>query len=248
MDGLKRTIDLNADVGEGVSTEPQLMPLISSCNVACGGHYGDRDTILTTLERAKNHKVRVGAHPGYPDKANFGRVVLEISPEALTDSICDQLTLFIDCCKQLDIPMHHIKPHGALYNQAARDMKVAQAFLNALERLALKVPIYTLPNGVLHNIAKGQFSTVSEAFVDRRYHNDGSLVSRKLKGAVVEDPAQAWLQLRSMIFTSSLNTWEDETLSIQADTYCVHGDTPGALDLLRHIHRQFDAHNLILAS
>ncbi|NQX77149.1 5-oxoprolinase subunit PxpA [Gilvibacter sp.] len=246
MDGVKRSIDLNADVGEGIATEAQLMPMISSCNVACGGHYGDRDTILTTLERALNHGVKIGAHPAYPDKANFGRVVLDLSTEELTDAITQQLSLFMDCCKELDVPIHHIKPHGALYNQAARDRTVTQAIFNSMNNLALKLPVYTLPGGLLQQMAGEQIATISEAFVDRRYHNDGSLVSRKLDGAVIEDPEQAWDQLSALIFKESVNTWENEALTLKAATYCVHGDTPGALELLKYIHMQFEENNLIL--
>ena len=245
MDGLIQ-IDLNADLGEGVPTEPQIMPLLSSCNIACGGHFGDRSTVMATLMLAKQHGVKVGAHPGYPDKENFGRVVLDISAADLKFSIRSQLELFKNCSEEIGLEIHHIKPHGALYNEAAANPEVAKAVYEAIVESGIQVPLYTLPNSALKQIASPQYKVIPEAFVDRRYTAQGRLSSRSMEGSVIHQPEQAWNQLYELVVNKRAFTMEGVEVSIKAQTYCVHSDTPNALQILEYIHRQMEAHKIQL--
>lgn len=246
MDGVNKYIDLNADVGEGVPTEAQIMPLISSCNVACGGHYGDRSTIMKTLELAKIHGVRVGAHPGYPDKANFGRVVMNITTDKLRDSLVAQIELFRACCKEIGLPIDHLKPHGALYNEAARNQQLAEVIIDSMKDQELNVPIYSPAGGILDKIARPEFQVIPEAFADRRYNTDRSLVSRKLEGALINSPEAAWEQLSEMIFNQSVVSAQGERIIMEAQTFCVHGDTPNALKILQYLNQQLKDHEISL--
>lgn len=246
MAGLEYRIDLNADVGEGVATEAEIIPLLSSCNVACGGHYGDRDSVLKTLELARGAGIKVGAHPAYPDKANFGRNVMNIEVERLKDELLSQLELFFSCCSELDIQAHHVKPHGALYNQAAKDLQTAKVIVEVMQSIDQKLPLYTLPGGVLDSLASG-LEIIPEAFIDRRYNADYTLVSRSLSTALITDPSEAWLQLEMLVKKEHIRSVQGDLIPIKAKTFCVHSDTPGALDLLTHIHQQMAANNMQLA-
>ena len=241
-------IDLNADVGEGVSTEAQIMPLISSCNVACGGHYGDRESTMKTLRLAQQHGVKVGAHPGYPDKANFGRVVMDISSQELYSSIRDQLKLFKSCCEELNLKINHIKPHGALYNEAGRNQEVANTVVAAIADSGYNVPVYTQYIMLVLTASENGIPTIKEAFVDRRYNGNYSLVSRKKKGSVINDPQAAWKQLSGFLFEGGITDYQGFHLSftVLPKTYCVHGDTPNALKILQYIHTQLAANHIQL--
>ena len=246
MAGINYSIDLNADVGEGVATEAAIIPLLSSCNVACGGHYGDRDSILKTLALARKAGIKVGAHPAYPDKANFGRKVMNIEVERLKDELKSQLELFFSCCLELDIQAHHVKPHGALYNQAAKDLQTAKVIVEVMQSIDQKLPLYTLPGGVLDSLAS-DLEIIPEAFIDRRYNADYSLVSRSLANALITDPSEAWQQLEMLVKQGHIRSVQGALIPIKAKTFCAHSDTPGALDLLTHIHQQMEANNMQLA-
>jgi UPF0271 protein len=246
MAGLNYSIDLNADVGEGVATEAEIIPLLSSCNVACGGHYGDRDSVLKTLAIARKTGIKVGAHPAYPDKANFGRKVMNIEVERLKDELLSQLELFFSCCSELDIQAQHIKPHGALYNQAAKDQQTAKVIVEVVQSIDQKLPLYTLPGGVLDSLAS-DLEIIPEAFIDRRYNSDYTLVPRNLATALITDPTEAWQQLEMLVKQGHIRSVQGTMIPIKAKTFCVHSDTPGALDLLTHIHQQMAANNMQLA-
>lgn len=248
MDGLITHIDLNADLGEGLANEAQIMALISSCNVACGGHFGDRSTVMQTLKLAKKQGVKVGAHPGYPDKANFGRRELNISTGQLKQTLVQQLDLFKSCCQDLELEIHHIKPHGALYNKAASDPETAAVILEACNLSNCELPIYCLAGSQMEAVFGKNYQIIPEAFIDRTYNSDGTLVSRTRAGALIKTPQVAWEQLKSLIFKNQLKTIEGEIIKIDAETYCIHSDTPEALSILKYIHERLAELNISLSS
>ncbi|MEC8831715.1 MAG: LamB/YcsF family protein, partial [Bacteroidota bacterium] len=183
------SIDINCDVGEGVGNEGEIFPYISSCNIACGGHAGDLETMLRVVSLAKQHNIKVGSHPSFPDKANFGREVMLISDHDLIKSIRKQLFDFDEVLKQVGLPLHHIKAHGALYNQTAKDEGLAKLYLDAIQEYKEKAIVYVPFHSVITRIAVERgFKIWFEAFADRNYNPDLSLVSRKEQNALIEEP------------------------------------------------------------
>ncbi len=241
------SIDINCDVGEGVGNEHELLPLISSCNIACGGHAGDEDTIAAVAVMAKENKVKVGAHPSYPDKDNFGRLSLNIVPDDLISSIHEQLALFDAVLKTKAVALHHIKPHGALYNDIAKSAVLAKTFLKAIENYKNKVFLYVPYASVIAKEALDHgFRIKYEAFADRNYNADLSLVSRTLPNAVIEDPEKVLHHLILMAKKNQVATLEGEVFKIVADTFCIHGDAPAALQILTYLTQELSNHKIII--
>ena len=239
-----KRIDVNSDVGEGVGNEAELMPLISSCNIACGGHAGDEATMRETIRLAIKHHVKIGAHPSYPDRANFGRKIMDISSDDLTFSLGEQLSIFSNILEKEGGELHHIKPHGALYNAIAKDEKLANTFLDAISEY-IDVPIYVPFTSVIEREAKSRnFRIIHEAFADRNYHHDLSLVSRKEENAVMESPQEVLAHIVRMVNTGEVLTLEGSKKKILAHTFCVHGDTPSALEILMYLHKELLNHNI----
>lgn len=239
-------IDINSDLGEGTGDDQGIMPLISSCNIACGGHFGDEASIRDTLELARRHHVKSGAHPSFPDRDSFGRKLLTITKEELTDSLIEQLQLFYMVCDKMGIQNHHIKLHGALYNYAARDAPTADAVLDAILQAGPRHLLYVPYGSVLHRKAENLLPLKFEAFIDRRYANDLSLSDRNLQGAIIHSPSAAWEQLRSMVEEGTLRTIEGEDKQINATTYCIHGDHPNSLRILKYIRSRMKEHSIYL--
>lgn len=232
-------IDLNCDVGEGVGNDSKLMPYLSSCNVSCGAHAGTEKDIKHTLEFAKQHQVKVGAHPSYPDKKNFGRVVLDISHEDLLKSLIQQLKWFAAKAKEVGVTIHHIKAHGALYNKSAVSETIAEVILEAVESVFGKKKIYAPYNSAIAKLAEQKgFKVLFEVFADRNYNEDLSLVSRKLPNAVLHDEVTIVNHVRNMI-SGKVITISGTEKKIKADTYCVHGDNDNALKILKALHKNF---------
>ncbi|WP_423999263.1 5-oxoprolinase subunit PxpA [Maribacter sp. IgM3_T14_3] len=245
----KRTIDINCDVGEGVRNEEALFPLISSCNIACGGHAGSRESILFCLELAKKYSVKVGAHPSYPDRENFGRVSMNISSSALIQSINEQLQLFTSLCDQMHVVLHHIKPHGALYNDIAKDEHLAKTFLTGIEEFKKGVVLYVPYGSVIQKLAlENGFKVLVEAFADRNYNTDLSLVSRKESNALITEGKEVLAHILRMYNEKEVKTVSGDKLPIIANTYCIHGDTPSALQILAYITKHLSEHNLQVKS
>jgi len=242
-------IDINCDVGEGIENEAQLLPLISSCNIACGGHAGDEDTMTEVIRLAKKNKVKVGAHPSYPDKENFGRVSIDIPLDTLKNSIRNQIERFNSILRIEHVEMHHIKAHGALYNDIAKDIKIAQAFLESIQTFKNEVFLYVPYNSIIEAEALNQnFNIKYEAFGDRNYNEDLSLVSRKLPNAVIEFPEKVLEHLLSMITQEQVTVANNSMVKIKADTYCIHGDTPSALQILMYLSKELPHHNISISS
>ena len=241
-------IDINCDVGEGIGNEALLLPLISSCNIACGGHAGDLHTIKEVVVLAKKHKVKIGAHPSYPDKENFGRLSMLISEDELISTIQEQVENFLAILKKENIAMHHIKPHGALYNDIAKDLILARIFLKAIapyKKFFLYVPYASV---IEKEALKQGFLIKREAFADRNYNADLSLVSRKLPHAVLGDPKSVLKHLLLIVKENKVSTSNGDMIHIVADTYCVHGDTAGALQILMYLSKQLGIQNIEISS
>lgn len=240
------SIDINADLGEGAGQDDVIMPLISSCNIACGGHVGDAQSIHETMQLAKQHNVKVAAHPSYPDRENFGRVNMEISLLELEESIKSQLSLFYELAEQNGQSVNHIKAHGALYNKIAKDEKTAKVYLNAISNLGIKAKLYVPNNSVVHQLAKSEFDCSFEAFIDRAYNEDLSLVNRSLPNALHQTPEKAWRQLYEMVTQNQVTTIDGEIVKVQGDTFCIHGDHPNAQQILEYVHQNLSKNGLKL--
>lgn len=240
------SIDLNSDVGEGIGNEAQLMPLLSSCNIACGGHAGTDAIIQETLQLAIQHKVKIGAHPGYPDKENFGRTILEMSPTALRDSLTMQIQKVKDFAERQHQIVHHVKAHGALYNLAAVDADIARLIIAVVREIDDQLVLYVPYHSKLQEEAKDRLQVKVEGFADRRYNADYTLVSRTLPNAVIHDANEVLTQIIPMIMQQQLHTVEGKILPFRIDTLCVHGDTPAAFQMLKEIHQGLQKHQIAL--
>jgi UPF0271 protein len=239
------TIDINCDVGEGIGNEKELLPLISSCNIACGGHAGDTQTMTEVIRLAKVNKVKVGAHPSYPDRENFGRVSMPISEADLTKSLQEQIRSFTSILENKNIKMHHIKAHGALYNDIAKDLLLAKTFLSAIEVYKENIFVYVPYNSMIANeCIRQNFNVKFEAFSDRNYNSDLSLVSRKLPNALLQKPEDVLNHLLMMVKEKQLRTYDGISVKIGADTFCIHGDTPSALQILMYLSKELPNHNI----
>ncbi|TLP72785.1 5-oxoprolinase subunit PxpA [Maribacter sp. ACAM166] len=241
----KRTMDINCDVGEGIGNEAELFSMISSCNIACGVHAGSKETIRLCLKLAQKYSVSIGAHPSYPDKENFGRISLDINDEDLIKSIDDQMQLFTTECIKLGVSLHHIKPHGALYNDVAKDEHKAQVFLKAIAPYKEKVFLYVPCGSVIQEMALAtNFKIKREAFADRNYNNDLSLVSRNQENALISNGQAVLEHLLLMYNENVVETLSGEKIPIYADTYCIHGDTPDASQILTYITKHLPKYKL----
>jgi len=229
-------IELNADIGEGCD-DASLMPYLARVSIACGGHAGDLASMTAALRLAAEHGVAVGAHPGYPDRAQFGRRVLAASADEIVMWVTQQSEALAEEASRQGLRLMHVKPHGALYNAAARDADVAQAIVAAVTALDPTWVLVGLSGSAL--IAAGRAAglpVLNEAFVDRRYQSNGRLVSRETPGALVTDPEMAAQQALALARGAPVATLDGGTLRIRTDTLCLHGDTPGALKIAQAVH------------
>jgi 5-oxoprolinase (ATP-hydrolysing) subunit A len=228
------TIDLNCDMGEvrelvEDGTQEALMASLSSVNVACGGHAGDERMMRTTIEQALRRNVAVGAHPGYADRANFGRIELKISPEAVAESVYEQVRTLEKVALDCGAQVRHVKPHGALYNQAVADRELAAAIASGIARWRHDVVLVGLAGSRMLDVFRAAgFAVAAEAFADRRYEANGTLRSRKLNDALIQVPAEAAQQAVQIAKQGSVITWSGVEVPVRAETLCIHGDTPGA--------------------
>jgi 5-oxoprolinase (ATP-hydrolysing) subunit A len=248
-----RTIDLNADVGESFGPWPmgadeELIPLVSSVNIACGAHAGDPVTLLRTVELAARHGVAIGAHPGYPDLAGFGRREIDLTDEELRASVVAQVGAVVAAARVGGSAVRHVKPHGAMYNRAARDEAVAATIAHAIHDLDDRLVLMALAGSVA--VAAGRASglrVAEEAFADRRYEPDGSLRSRRLDRALL-GPEDAADQAVSIVRDGFAVATDGSRVAIRADTVCIHGDTPRAVEVARAVHSGLDAAGIRIAA
>ena len=239
---MRRSIDLNSDLGEGAGTEPALMPLISSANVACGAHAGDERAMRQAVALAIEHGVSVGAHPGYPDRERFGRVALELAENELIASLCAQIETLAAVASRAGTRLTHVKAHGALYNQAERDATVARTIVAALRstNTASDLVVFAPPGSAMHAEAeRAGLRIAREGFIDRAYEPDGTLRSRQLTGALLTDPVAASRQALSFVKDGGVVASDGTFLELDVDTLCVHGDTPRAPEIARAVRDAF---------
>jgi len=232
-----KRIDLNCDMGElpqaiADGTQEALMPSFTSVNVACGGHAGDALTMQTTIEQALRWRLAIGAHPGYPDRANFGRVALNLSSEAIADSVYQQVRAIAEIAARKGVSLTHVKPHGALYNQAVHNRELAKAIANGVARWKTDIVLVGLAGSPMLDVFReAGFPVAAEAFADRRYEPDGTLRSRKHKDALIHDPTEAGHQALSVVEQGIVIACDGSTVPVSAQTICIHGDTPGAAQI-----------------
>ena len=227
------TIDINCDVGEGMNNEHLIMPFISSCNIACGGHFGNKKTIDETLKLAIQNNVLVGAHPSFPDQKNFGRTVLKITEAALKQSIVAQLDLFLACLANCNLKIHHIKPHGALYNLIAKDKLEAVKFIKITKKYLQNCFLYVPYNSKIAEVAlENNLKIKYEAFADRNYNDDLTLVSRTQENAIILDTDAVTKHLVRMVKTNTVATISGSEKEIKAATFCIHGDNENSVGIL----------------
>jgi UPF0271 protein len=220
-----QTIDLNCDLGEGAGNDAALIPLITSANVACGGHAGDAVTMHETVMLALQSGVAIGAHPGFADRENFGRRELAMTSAEVRQLIVTQLGALREIARSLGAKVRHVKPHGALYNLAARDPHLAEAIASAVSAVDAELILFGLAGSEL--IRAGQahgLRVANEVFADRTYQPDGSLTPRVHPEAVIEDEAAAIAQVLQIVRTGTVIAVDGQVVGLQAETVCLHGD------------------------
>ncbi len=241
---MRTSIDLNCDLGEGIGNEAALMPLISSCNLACGGHAGDLETIDQVVQLAKQHKVGVGAHPSFPDREHFGRKEMQLSFKELKDSVLEQIARVNKACLKHQVFLHHIKAHGALYNLCAQKKEYAEFLTEVLAEAYPEIPVYVPFDSEMARVATGKLKLLFEAFADRNYEPDGSLVSRQKDHAVITDEDALITHVLRMVQRNEIKTFDGGVLKVKIDTICVHGDTPKAVELLQFLNQKLDENQI----
>jgi UPF0271 protein len=243
MKSLQRKIDLNCDMGEipeaiADGTQEALMRSITSANVACGGHAGDAETMRTTIEQAIRAGVAIGAHPGYPDRENFGRLELKMAAKEVADSVFEQVRALADVAESCGAPVVHVKPHGALYNQAVRNRELARAIADGVARWRRDVVLVGLAGSPMLDVFReAGFVVAAEAFADRRYEPDGTLRSRKFDDALIRNPKEAARQALGMVERGTVMASDGSEVEVVAQTICIHGDTPGATKIAEEVAR-----------
>ena len=242
-------VDINADLGEGAGHDAELFELISSANIATGFHAGDSDTMHTAVCAAKEHGVAVGAHPSFFDRENFGRKELNVADQEVLDAVAYQLGIFQAIASALDTRPNHVKPHGALYNMAVRDAKLADAIARAIE--------YVDPTLILFAPDKSELARAGEAhglqiareiFADRNYLNDGWLVPRTRPGALLHDPKEAAQRVLRMLREGKVRSVEGRDVEVRGETICVHGDTPGAVEFAGELRKRLETEGVKISA
>jgi UPF0271 protein len=241
------TIDINCDLGEGFSHDATLMKFISSANIACGGHTGNADSIKRTIEIAVKHNVAIGAHPSYYDTENFGRVSQFISVLELAELIAEQYYLFEKIAIQMGVPIHHVKLHGALYNDCAKDALLSKTFVQTIQAIDPTLIIYGLSGSytIQEAIMNGQ-PFYREAFADRSYQKNGQLTPRHLSHAMLEQEDQVIQQVLSLTKENKVVSLQGDVIDLKVDTICIHGDGPNAIAFSGTIFEALKNHHIEL--
>ncbi len=233
-------LNINCDLGEGLNNEHIIMPLIDSCNIACGGHAGDNGSMIECIEISIKNNVKIGAHPSYPDKINFGRKKIDISPSELSYSIISQIESLETIADSYGLELNHIKAHGALYNQMIIDTELSNFYLDTIKDFKNKCSLYIPYKSEIDKIAlKKGFSIIYEAFGDRNYNDDLSLVSRNNENALITDPESVVNHIKTIKETETVKTINGNFKKIKFDTICIHSDTNNSIEILKKINQEF---------
>lgn len=240
-------VDLNADVAEGCGQDDALMTLISSANICCGLHAGSPAEMRKTLQLAKANQVCVGAHPSFNDRENFGRKNQVVDADEIRAIMAYQLGAFDAMCQSLEINWTYVKPHGALYNQAAHDEQLATLLVESIAHFNPNLAVMGLSGSLFLQIAQQRgLSTISEVFADRRYESNGSLVARSQPNAVIEDDNEAIQQVLQMITQGTVRSVQGQDISVQADSICLHGDGIHTIEFARKIKHTLQQHGIVI--
>lgn len=237
---LRSDYTLNCDLGEGISDEELIIPFIDVASVACGGHFGNQQTIKNTLALIKKFDKKAGAHPSYPDLENFGRKSISIQPKALINSLRDQINLFLSVSEKENIPLNHIKFHGALYNDVAANVELANELVAFLKLEFDQIPLFAPPHSEIEKAANNINLPIKlEIFGDRAYQDNYKLLSRSIVNSLFTKKNQVVSHLESILNHGKIKTVSGGSIPIHADTICVHGDNPGIMEFLPFIRNQF---------
>lgn len=247
-----RRIDLNCDMGESPEaiadgTQESLMQWLTSVNIACGGHAGDAGTMEATIRQAQKHNLAIGAHPGYPDKENFGRLGMNLPLHEVSEFVYEQVTALEQIAARLGATISHVKPHGALYNQAVHNYELASAIADGVARWSPSVTLVGLADSPMLKVFRAAgFAVAAEAFADRRYEANGTLRPRKFDDALICDPVEAGNQAITIATQNSLAAHDGSRVAIHAQTLCIHGDTPGADKIAAAVSKALSAAGVAL--
>jgi len=246
---MNSSVDLNADLGEGAGHDAELFELISSANIATGFHAGDADTMHAAVSSARDCGVAVGAHPSFFDRENFGRKELKVTVDEVFNAVVFQLGVFQAIAEAAGMRPNHVKPHGALYNMAARDEKIAEAIARATKSVDAKLILFVPDNSALARAGESHGLQVArEVFADRNYLADGSLVPRNRTDALLNDPAEAAERVLRMLREGKVRSVEGHDVDVRAETICVHGDTPGAVEFARALRSQLESQGVRISA
>jgi UPF0271 protein len=239
------TIDLNCDMGEGIDNDEAIMPYITSANIACGYHAGDEKTMNDTVALALKYEVAIGAHPGFNDKENFGRTEMHLSMNEIYLLVQEQLQILNSICIQHEAKLHHVKPHGALYNMAARNQEMSRAIAKSVYDFDASLVLYGLAGSYMiseaHDVG---LKTCAEVFADRTYMDDGSLTPRSQIGCIIIDEITSIQQVLQMIKQNTVTSINGKTVPVTPGTICIHGDGANAVAFARNIHQQLQQHEI----
>jgi UPF0271 protein len=242
-------VDLNADLGEGAGHDAELFELISSASIATGFHAGDADTMHAAVLEAKAHGVAVGAHPSFFDRENFGRKELKVSNQEVFDAVAYQLGIFQAIATPAGLQPNHVKPHGALYNMAVRDEKLAESIARAIKSVDSKLILFAPDNTDLARAGEAQGLQIArEVFADRNYLLDGWLVPRTRSDALLRDPTDAAQRVLRMLREGKVRSVEGRDVDVRGETICVHGDTPGAVEFARELRSQLESQGVRISA
>ena len=234
-------VDLNSDLGEGAGSDLEILELVSSANISCGFHASDPAAVLRSIRDAKERHVSIGAHPSFLDRENFGRRELELPAAEVFAQVLYQLGAFNALATAATVRMSHVKPHGALYNMAARDEALASAIVEAIIVTDPYLILFAPPNSALEKAADAaELAVVREVFADRNYLANGSLVPRDREDALLHDPEEAAKRVVRMLRENKVRSVDGHDVTVQAETICVHGDTPGAVDFVRNLRVELE--------
>lgn len=242
-------IDLNADLGEGSASDRELLTLVSSANIACGFHAGDAQTMLQSVRWAKACGVAIGAHPGFPDRENFGRTAMQLPAETVYAQMIYQIGALKSMAESEGQPLVHVKPHGMLYNQAAADPQLAEAIARAVKAVDPALILVGLAGSALIQAGAQQgLRTREEVFADRGYLATGALVPRSQPGAMIEQADLALAQTLTMVQQRQVRSITGDWVTVNAETVCLHGDGAHALQFARTLHEAFETHQIAVTS
>lgn len=239
-------VDINCDMGERPEalfngSEDLLMSFISSANIACGGHAGNEESMKKVIQLAKRHGVSIGAHPGYPDKENFGRVTMNFTPEEISSCVYEQVGAIARIAREFKYELVHVKPHGALYNRAVNDVTVAAAIADGVRKVSPDLILTGMAGSRMLDVwRRSGFKVAGEAFADRVYDPDGSLRSRQYSDALIIDPGKAAEQAVQLVVDKIVAACDGSRLRIEAQTICIHSDTPGAVEIVQEVRKRLE--------